>query len=74
MSPTLRLFLWSCVAQVLSSGDGARHSSHDSASYRENNIDFIFVASSFLFSLQHLVCIKLGFNRTNCKSPNVSLL
>ena len=34
---TAAMFLWSCVAQTLSRGDGCRHSLHVSVKYREYN-------------------------------------
>ena len=41
-SPLLETFLWSCVAQALSRGDGPRNSLCTSAKYGEYNEDLIF--------------------------------
>ena len=44
---TAAMFLWSCVAQAPSRGDGPHHSLHASESYLECNEDLILFFFSF---------------------------
>ena len=54
---TVATFLWNCIAQALSRGDGPRPSIHASAQYRECNDDFFVL--SLLCTTRCLLFLRL---------------